>query len=1739
MIQSANIAFMANRMGTSVEELAPSYDLYRAEFATGYLDMDGEGMDDRALYSAIGEKLGKEKQGREDHANLVMFAGKAALSARMAALEEVTHPTKDRAPHVQKHIDEKEGVSGDVFSSFFESLPEDMPEADKGKLVREYMGVYLDSHQQMKELATPIQELAASIRSIVEPFQGHKKGEDKLARAILPEDARAELFDAVLKYQDHPEFEDIIRMSIVQGVEGMSEDSFGENLTKLFGRSFRGVWDDLETDKDGARVSALRSGKVPVGFNLDSDWDAATLGGQVAGVILKPALTREATPEEQKRMLEAASEIEAQVKAKWKTREIVGEMADPVKRDDWFKNIAYNIADLSGFTGAALGAVALTRGRALPGLLASTMATKPIITGFRTEEYVRDYGMSLETAHKAATIQSFVEAPSEGAMALIPFGRMPILNTWVNKLAGKGITRWASNAAINVVGETGQEIAQDASAIMVAEWMSIGQKEFPQVESWDRLKELAGRSIETAIIVGPLAIFGSVGASLSQQERVKFSREHLGPDNEFLLRQYGLSEAEVASINALETPLEKEALFRSFTPDPALGEKYADEELKQYAERVMKSGEPPVLSRATRDGVEGFQIDFPKQKIPLFVENEIDAHAAIYLWHQDKANRIIEGLKGMPREGVKQAPEAIGEILQVERSEQAERGIVEAPAVIKAFETIPKAIGSLATAAKKKMLTEGRGEYHVREGMARLREANDLPGAAHELAHDLEAEIFGRKPTDQWIIDEELSTEAQDELIALGQNLYTPETLEGKEAPEGGFESEGFAEFTRMYLLNPQRAIQAAPEFSEFFEDRVVGASPKMTKAFGAAHKAYKQWDLQGGSARARAAHVDTGTYAYKFKEAMTNLSVAKLKQESVDVLSPIDEYVKTAKRKGALIDDISDPFLSAASLAMRAPAIVEGWMKVGMTDADGNIVGASLRERLRGIRGKGAAKDFNTYLHARRALAIYKHDREAAANWDIAPENQRAGVRPETRNPGMSEVDAQTFVKELEASKQGKAFTEAAESMYEWQESALDYIASYSPELDGLVKRIRESDAGDYAPLYRVGKGGKAEFRRLEGSGRQVKSLVNSYVSQAQNLVEIAHGTMVFDQMKNIAEHTEGMGGLLFRATETTELEGGAMDEVVLKDYRYSRQARKRSSKGTQEMRVFENGEMVTYEVDAGLYDALNGLSPIEMGWFQSALNFQARMFRLGTTGLRASFAMGTNPARDVVSLIQNSAANANTAQMLGEWGRQMYLSALSSFTGGKFGYDEWGQHWKSLGGAMAIQLKQDSMVSGRVSKELFHNRFVVTLNPANWIHGLSAIMQFSESAARVVEFKMVGKDLLKEAGLETRPENLTAGMSMRAVLASKQVTTDFTAGGRAAKSYNQISPFFNAGIQGPRANLRAARRDPKKFIVRGLMRTIPALAAWWNVKDEEWWKDMTDEMRYRFTWFNGPGNSVLRIPRDFTADGLFMASATAIADSLYRKDPEYFTGWMKEFLDELDPTGLSGMFDEDKNWFEGGIKGAIGRGPQTLKTFAEQFQNENFFYGSPIVKRQSEGQFLWEQHTDRTSGAAIWLGKTLKWSPERIDHVISSVFGRVGTELAEFVTGTGKVDIEKSMADYPVFGVFIAKQSGVQNFTRDTQKMWRYHDYATKNYNSSETKETAREKQMRGQLKDATHAVVLLGRAKTLTVSAAERKEIQQEKNRIANEIVKDFEGGEINMGKYMAWEARAKGLLTTKEK
>jgi hypothetical protein len=80
----------------------------------------------------------------------------------------------------------------------------------------------------------------------------------------------------------------------------------------------------------------------------------------------------------------------------------------------------------------------------------------------------------------------------------------------------------------------------------------------------------------------------------------------------------------------------------------------------------------------------------------------------------------------------------------------------------------------------------------------------------------------------------------------------------------------------------------------------------------------------------------------------------------------------------------------------------------------------------------------------------------------------------------------------------------------------------------------------------------------------------------------------------------------------------------------------------------MMKNGKVEWYQVPAELYNTLSGLDLYRLPKaLDLVLGAPTRLFRTGTTGLRASFSLFTNPVRDIQTVLMQSKSK-NPAKLM-----------------------------------------------------------------------------------------------------------------------------------------------------------------------------------------------------------------------------------------------------------------------------------------------------------------------------------------------------------------------------------------------------------------------------------------------------------------------------------------------------------
>jgi len=1518
--------------------------------------------------------------------------------------------------------------------------------------------------------------------------------------------------------------------------EGTPEKGATQKVAERFGRQIRDIaMDQIESFEQSQLVNELAtagaadrlqvSGNRNPGETMLAFVERAGPGARglvdLAGDVVRGGGTaplRSLADDEKAQLLQEAGQRQAEYQVALELKDIAENVVDPTKFDNRIINA---LADAPGQLGYTAQVMVPFVG--IPLLVNSTKA-------MRTRELM-GRGVPLQQAVAMATVSGLVEATLEWVQAKMLFGRIPgmgkaltapLTTESLKALGGRAATVFAAEFALQNV----QELVQDATPMLMQEIVGRWDPAVPKSTKADWL-EFADSRIDTAFTLLPITLIGTGVATFKEGS---YGRAYL--QNVDILKAAGFRDDAVAAIMAEPTFDGQQAHVQAMWADPAarkvgtLHQQDAAGQLNLANEQSVQ-GMPAGAAERNADGT--FTIrDEAGQVVDTAATPEeaaglIDQQASTDMAGQEMASTPVAGFEAGNE--VEFSPLGLrGANAPAVSFTPATDQRTNAPAVIASFAKVMESIGSPGSALSRvgRMMKgkKAQGYFQVREGITRIKTANDVGTAAHEMAHALEDALFGKGNV--WQHNKAVPAPARGELLQLGKDLY------GSTQPQGGYHSEGFAEFNRLYLTDPAQAKQKAPGFTKFWQAELA-KRPELAKAVAAAQQMGQTWFQQGSKARAESGIVQQPTRLQQVKDAAAEQSGA-FYRNFIEMAGAVEDFTKEAAAKlGAAVPADMDPMLTLTSRRLTADSVVEYMANKGMLDFAGNVTGKPLVEAFKLAEGK---QDFLLYLWAKRAVALWTDPNGA-------------------RNPGLDLADAEYLVDFLKTPQ----FERASAIVYDWNNGVLDYAAQASPDFAETVKKIRAADPGFYIPLHREfeafddrvkgagGVKGKNLVAKLKGSGRRIKDPVESMLTHAKGIVLKAQQKRVLDQILGLAESIPGMGhyvvevpadqvpqsqslmDVLEKANKALGKLGGGIDVTGKKDMAkagvdlnnevltFFAPAMQPKQNENPVLPVFRNGKVRWYEMDGELYAALSGMDTYRLPKaLDILLGLPARTMRLGTTGLRASFSLVTNPLRDFRTLHLNSRSSANTAKLFFDWLGMMKDTALEAVTNGKAG-SQWVDLAQRLGIEMSQPLGQDARPLQRAARRLKHGGKWKAWDPRDQYDFVVGLFQFTETGSRLTEIKNVAEDMGWDPS-----QPLTEEIAARLARAGKQVTTDFTQAGAIARSINQAVPFFNAGIQGPVAHLRAIKDHPAKFAIRGLMLTALALANWWRNKDEEWWQEMPLKERYGYTYVP-VGDELLKIPRAFEADGLFMAGAEALADAWHKEDPKQAAEWFGRWL------GGFTQFSET-----GGVP--IPPLPVLAEMAAEQLANKDFFSDAPIVPNSQQDLATEEQFGTYTSRASIKLGQVFGVSPRRVDHAIRSIFGGVGSDLVGLL-GRGNKDLikrETEGSDLPVIGVLFQRGGANARNPESIEKLYDAYGDRMQLARSRFQEETFEQQQQRMMLADAVRAVAILEDIKLLTVEKAARGELESEQIAVAKDVVKAIEEGLVDRGPALSAKGRA---------
>lgn len=557
---------------------------------------------------------------------------------------------------------------------------------------------------------------------------------------------------------------------------------------------------------------------------------------------------------------------------------------------------------------------------------------------------------------------------------------------------------------------------------------------------------------------------------------------------------------------------------------------------------------------------------------------------------------------------------------------------------------------------------------------------------------------------------------------------------------------------------------------------------------------------------------------------------------------------------------------------------------------------------------------------------------------------------------------------------------------------------------------------------------------------------------------------------------------------------------------------------------------------VDPGLMwfldeDKKNGLGGIWDFAFK-LLSTHKKLYTATTTSLRIAF-VTKNLVRDLLTSLINTQSAApvwdfrdflNAIKMSGIPARSFFFTWMQQLTQ-EFKYSTVVPWLKSAAKReAATKPTQDlsrrlGLMAGSIKNESFTNRETTrTIRgmAPTWrgkvigmYEYLTGMMNSGESVSRVTELDL----LVREMGGYENFESMSFETRVKLLLAMKRVSTNFTVGGTTAMQFNQIIPFFNAAIQGPRDTLRAVfghgEEVARKKISRAIkLYTLPTIALWLMYKDDDWWNNMPAEDKAR-NWYIPLADStiVLQIPMPFEIGTFFAGAPLAMLDAWNQESPNEVNRFF-----HANAEGLSGILAQMQSMVPSFF-------PPALRLPFDMASNKKAYWGTPIVSKTLENLAPEAQFDEYTTGVAKWLGKLPLsfgaqegWSPKKIDYLIGALGGRLSSDAAKTFTGQESMELGGTFS-VPVFSSWFREPLAHPMRVND---LFAAYKQRQRTFDTKVTDEDEREQSIRNALRDAMRAVTAIGIVMRDVKDRDQRGELQKERLRIAEHALKMHETG-----------------------
>jgi hypothetical protein len=455
--------------------------------------------------------------------------------------------------------------------------------------------------------------------------------------------------------------------------------------------------------------------------------------------------------------------------------------------------------------------------------------------------------------------------------------------------------------------------------------------------------------------------------------------------------------------------------------------------------------------------------------------------------------------------------------------------------------------------------------------------------------------------------------------------------------------------------------------------------------------------------------------------------------------------------------------------------------------------------------------------------------------------------------------------------------------------------------------------------------------------------------------------------------------------------------------------------------MSFLEDGVENIAKIDPDIASAVHNWNNQSQNVMGEILRFSNNVFKYGTTGANAGFALPNFVADQIGSAINSRNIMATHSPI--NFAHSLFMAIgkpigaedadiLRGYLAGNKGQTLVNQYTK-----IASSKKAANDLVAKNAKTGTKAYTLVT-NPRRALRALfdktEGAVGFTENLTRIQNYR----GTMRAAQKKGIAGKLTAGAARSgddatklANQAARENSVDFLEAGDYGRMVNNFIPYFNATIQGSRTMLRNAAERPVSFTAKtaALVGMPLAASTMWNTSDEgrkaiyDTIPEYVKETNFIVVQPGAKWNDEKR-----KWDGVI----------LMKKPPGYkeFSEPVRKFIEYKADNGEGAEFSEFFKEQGGSLASDFGQSlqpidfsspgkflssvtPQILKPTAEAILNKNFFQDEDIVKGSMQDLPPEDQKYDQYSKVTAHIAGMFNTSPLKVDHWIRATFGEVGT--------------------------------------------------------------------------------------------------------------------------------------------